>query len=127
MLSTEQIKHHTEKIFARSSGPGGQNVNKSSTKVILTFDILNSPLEGYEKYRLIRKYPSGFIQVGSQETRSQLQNLSLAFEHLRSRIEQGLFVQPPRRKTVAPHLKRSGKKAIVRKERLLKYRKRYLE
>ncbi len=56
-------------IFERSSGPGGQNVNKTSTKVIL------------------RHIPTG-ISVTVQDTRSQAQNRELARERLRAAIQQ---------------------------------------
>lgn len=52
-----------EEVFERSSGPGGQNVNKTSTKVIL------------------RHVPTG-ITVTVQDTRSQAQNRELARERL---------------------------------------------
>jgi protein subunit release factor B len=52
-----------EEIFERSSGPGGQNVNKTSTKVIL------------------RHIPTG-VSVTVQDTRSQAQNRALARERL---------------------------------------------
>jgi protein subunit release factor B len=52
-----------EEIFERSSGPGGQNVNKTSTKVIL------------------RHLPTG-ISVTVQDTRSQFKNRELARERL---------------------------------------------
>ena len=52
-----------EEIFERSSGPGGQNVNKTSTKVLL------------------RHLPTG-ISVTVQDTRSQAQNRTLARERL---------------------------------------------
>jgi protein subunit release factor B len=52
-----------EEVFERSSGPGGQNVNKTSTKVIL------------------RHLPTG-MSVTVQDTRSQAQNRELARERL---------------------------------------------
>lgn len=127
MISIEELKKYTEKTFVRSSGPGGQNVNKSSTRVSLVFDIFASSLRPEEKQRLLRIYPSGFIYVSNQETRSQSQNLALGFEHLFSRIEQGLFVQKPRKKIIAPYRTKSGKKLKAKKERLLKYKRRYLD
>jgi ribosome-associated protein len=127
MISPEEIKKHTERSFVRSSGPGGQNVNKSSTKVSLVFDIFSSPLHVGEKQRLLGKYPTGFIHITNQETRSQSQNLELGFQQLYLRIQEALFVQKPRRKSNAPHLTKSGKKNKAKKAKLLKYKRRYLE
>jgi protein subunit release factor B len=58
-----------EEIFERSSGPGGQNVNKTSTKVTL------------------RHLPTG-VSVTVQDTRSQFQNRALARERLLTALNQ---------------------------------------
>ncbi len=62
-MVTELSEAELEEVFERSSGPGGQNVNKTSTKVIL------------------RHIPTG-ISVTVQDTRSQAQNRELARERL---------------------------------------------
>lgn len=59
----ETLEKEVEEEFFRSSGPGGQNVNKRETAVRL------------------RHLPSGVV-VGSQEERSQYQNREIAFEKL---------------------------------------------
>ena len=127
MITLEDLKKSTEKSFARSSGAGGQNVNKTSTKVFLVFDIQRSVLNEVEQFRLLRKFPSGFIQVMNQETRSQFRNMSLAFQQLQRIIEEGLKVMKLRKKVVARHLTAAGKRKKASKARHMKYRNRYLE
>lgn len=126
-MDLEIIKQSSTKIFARSSGPGGQNVNKTSTKVILHFHIDHSSLKPNEKEHLWKLFPSGIIQVINQETRSQSQNLKLAYLKLQSIIEKNLKKRKKRKKTIAPHLTPKGKKLKAAQDKLLKYRERYLK
>jgi len=66
--------------FTRSSGPGGQNVNKVSTRVELLFDLAGSPsLDERVRHRLQRKLAGmvdrdGVLHLASQESRSQWKN-----------------------------------------------------
>jgi ribosome-associated protein len=65
---------------SRSSGPGGQNVNKTNTKVTLRFSVPHSAVLTEEEKEIILKKMStrltstGEILISSQEKRSQLQN-----------------------------------------------------
>lgn len=77
---------HPELVFkaVRSSGKGGQNVNKVASKVELYFDIRNSlKLKKTEKDKLYDKLTNrisndGLLMVDSQESRSQLENKKIA-------------------------------------------------
>jgi ribosome-associated protein len=89
----------------RSSGPGGQNVNKVSSKVELRFDFeASAVLAGTVKARLRalavhRLDADGRILIVSQVTRTQPQNLEDARQRLAGMIAQALVVPKKRRAT----------------------------
>jgi len=91
----------------RSSGPGGQHVNKTSTRVTLLFDLDASPsLDDAAKARIRealgkRVGKDGVLQVVSQTTRSQWANREIAVERFAALLRAALTPQPPRRKTRA--------------------------
>jgi ribosome-associated protein len=91
ILTTGLIASELEFATSRSSGPGGQNVNKVNTKVTLRWNIKDSTLLTLEeKELLLHKLESritidGTLLVTSQDKRSQLQNKEdslLKLEHL---------------------------------------------
>ena len=127
MISRKEIQTATEKRFSRSSGPGGQHANKASTKIQLTFHIRASSLTEDEKERLLKKFPSGEINVSNEETRYQRQNVGFAFERLQALIEKNLQVAVKRKRIKAPHLTRSGKLQHVRKKKWLRFKKRNID
>jgi ribosome-associated protein len=81
---------------SRSSGAGGQHVNKVETKVMLLFNVENSGfLREDEKERILRKLQNridaeGNLQVVVQESRSQYKNKELAAKKLMALIESSL-------------------------------------
>lgn len=89
----------------RSSGPGGQHVNKTSSKVEVYFDIDKSEaLTKEEKDRIHKKLSSrisseGILSFHSSETRSQHKNKALVIEKLIQSLQQSLKRSKPRRKT----------------------------
>jgi ribosome-associated protein len=81
---------------SRSSGPGGQHVNKVSTRVTLRFDVTNSPSLTTEQKHLIfdhlatRISKKGVLRVVCQKTRSQAANKALALERFIDFLQQAL-------------------------------------
>lgn len=79
-IYTSELDRELKFTFSRSSGPGGQNVNKVNTKVELRFDVANSQvLDDNKKDILLDKLQNHINQEGvliivSQATRSQLKN-----------------------------------------------------
>ena len=90
-----------------AGGPGGQHVNKVSTKVTLLFDLDASPsLTETQKARLRtalagRIGKDGVLRVVSQSTRSQSANKELAVDRFAALLREALTPRTPRRKTRA--------------------------
>ncbi len=93
--------------FARSSGPGGQHVNRSATQVELLFDVAGSPsLDETQRRRVLTKLKSrldkeGVLHLVSQETRSQLRNREEVVERFQALMRDALRV-PRRRRPTRP-------------------------
>lgn len=94
--------------YSRSSGKGGQNVNKVSTKVELSFHIQQSNCLTEEQKLLIseksasRINENGFLKLQSSESRSQSGNRELVIKKFKSVIQKALVVRAKRIPTAKP-------------------------
>jgi len=108
-----------ELIAVRSSGPGGQHVNKVSTAIQLRFDIMNSSLPEQVKQRLMnlndnRITKDGVLIIKANEERSQKKNKELALSRLNDLIDS--VSTPPKKRiptkpTVSSQIKRLEEKS----------------
>ena len=107
--------------FSKSSGPGGQHVNKAETRVTLLFDIANSPsLTDEQKALLLEKLQnrvdkSGILQLHVQTFRSQSRNRDTAVARLQKLLKKAL-TPPKKRKRTKPS-KAAKEKRLAEKKR----------
>lgn len=111
---------------SRSGGPGGQNVNKVSSRVTLAFDVRNSSaLSDEQKQKIAAKLATrinkdGVLQIASQRTRSQDQNRADALERFADLLRQALTPKRPRVKTRVPKAAKAKRFEEKRKRTLIK-------
>lgn len=93
--------------FSRSSGPGGQHVNTSDSRVELLWDIYGSKvLTDEQRQQLVERLgprlTSGTLTVSASEQRSQLRNREIAVDKLAELLASALAPAGPQRRATKP-------------------------
>jgi len=93
--------------FSRSSGPGGQGVNTTDSRVELSFDVARSPsvpdrLRHRVLQRLRSRLADGVLTVVASEHRAQLQNRTAARERMAIILREAAAAPPPIRRPTKP-------------------------
>jgi ribosome-associated protein len=93
--------------FSRSSGPGGQGVNTTDTRVQLSYDVAGSPslpdhLRARVLDRLAGRLVDGVLTVSASEHRTQLDNRRAARERLADVLREAAAPPPAKRRATRP-------------------------
>lgn len=128
-LRTREFETEFKISASRSSGAGGQNVNKVSTKVELRFSVTDSELiTSEEKDIITQKLASrisndGFFIIVSQASRSQIQNKETVIERFYELFAKALTPVKKRRPTSpskSSKVRRLDNKRIVSEKKILR-------
>ncbi len=117
--------------FVRSGGPGGQKVNKTSSAVVLRFDVRNSPsLPEIVRTRLeqicsTRVNRQGILVIHAREHRSLMRNRESAVNRLIELIRKASEIPVERKQTKPPAASRKERLSEKRKRSSLKKSRRY--
>ena len=108
--------------FSRSSGSGGQNVNKTNSRVEIIFNVSESKtLTPYQKHRLLLrnevKFTNDCICIVVQDKRTQLQNRQLALSRLAATLRELLKPPPKKRRQTLPTPSSQKKRVDSKKKR----------
>lgn len=108
--------------FSRSSGPGGQGVNTTDSRVELRFDVgTSSALTDLQRARaldqLAARLVDGVLSITASEQRSQLQNRLAAQARLAHLLSQALAPPPPPRRATKPSRGARQRRLDVKKQR----------
>jgi ribosome-associated protein len=98
-MEAESIRSEIAFRFSRSSGPGGQHAQKSSTRVEALFDVAESTgLTARERARVLERL-GPVVRAVAQDERSQLRNRELATDRILEQLREAVRVRRPRKPT----------------------------
>ena len=108
--------------FSRSSGPGGQNVNTTDSRVELLFDLVATPslpphLQARALRRLEARLVEGCIVIAASEHRSQWQNRVAAQRRLLVLLQEAIKPPPPPRRATKPTSGSVQRRLAAKKQR----------
>jgi len=112
--------------FSRSSGPGGQNVNKVNTRVTLAFDVAHSPsLDGRQRQLIADRLAArinkhGVLRIAADSCRTQAGNRQDVILRFITLLRQALHEERPRRKTRVPKRVRERRLSVKKNRGRLK-------
>ncbi len=98
-MDSESIRSEVAFRFSRSSGPGGQHAQKSSTRVEALFDVEGSQALTDRERGLVLAKLGPVVRAIAQDERSQLRNRALATERILEQLRAATAVRRPRRAT----------------------------
>ncbi len=98
-MDAESIRSEIAFRFSRSSGPGGQHAQKSSTRVEALFDVEESTGLTARERRLVLERIGPVVRAIAQDERSQLRNRELATDRIIEQLREAVKVRRPRRAT----------------------------
>jgi ribosome-associated protein len=98
-MDVESIRSEIAFRFSRSSGPGGQHAQKSSTRVEALFDVEESTGLTARERRLVLERIGPVVRAIAQDERSQLRNRELATDRIIDQLREAVKVRRPRRPT----------------------------
>ena len=108
--------------FSRSSGPGGQNVNTTDSRVELLFDLAATPsLPQHLQIRALRRLEArlveGCVVIAASEHRSQWQNRVAAQRRLVELLQEAIKPPPPPRRATKPTRGSVQRRLATKKQR----------
>ncbi|MFC9435661.1 alternative ribosome rescue aminoacyl-tRNA hydrolase ArfB [Nocardia sp. NPDC057030] len=104
--------------FSRSSGPGGQHVNTTDSRVELSFDLANPPsVPESLRTRMLDRLVNGVLTIAASEQRAQLQNRAAARERLAAVLRDAAAAPPPVRRATKPSCGAKERRIVAKKRR----------
>ncbi|MDZ5442469.1 alternative ribosome rescue aminoacyl-tRNA hydrolase ArfB [Micromonospora sp. 4G57] len=118
--------------FSRSSGPGGQGVNTTDSRVELSFDVAASPslpesLRDRALERLASRLVDGVLTVAASEHRAQLANREAARERMAALLREAIAPPPKPRRPTRPSRGAKERRLAEKKRRSQRKRDRRVD